>query len=323
MRFLSLMFLSGGAKAGLPESYPSVSVKGVGGRMRFPLIGMGTWLYNETVAEAAVALAFKVGYRHIDTAVAYDNHKGVGAAIAASGLAREEIFVTTKLPGELNASATEDALRSSLVDLRLDYVDMMLIHWPGGSPEERKMQWLALESFAKAGKARAIGVSHYCRHHLEEVFSYSTLPVALNQNQYHVGMGGDTQPRLHDKAFDEAHGVLYMSYSTLCGPCDPPHNMELITGELVSSIGAAHNKTGAQVALRWVVQQGIPVIPKSRHSKYLRQNFDIFDFNLTASEMARLSAATSPPETGTIAKPDDAQECPFRKHVFAARMRPK
>merc|ERR1712113_84121 len=102
-----------------------------------------------------------------------------------------------------------------------------------------------------------------------------------------------------------------MSYSTLRGPCDPPHNMELITGDMVTKIGAKHNKTGAQVSLRWAVQQGIPVIPKSRNEKHLAQNFDIFDFNLTTAEMELLNAATSPAETGTAQKPDDAQDCPL------------
>mmetsp|Transcript_40851 Transcript_40851/g.97662 ORF Transcript_40851/g.97662 Transcript_40851/m.97662 type:complete len:124 (+) Transcript_40851:1-372(+) len=107
----------------------------------------------------------------------------------------------------------------------------------------------------------------------------------------------------------EGKGILFESYSSLCGPCPAPDNMELITGHLVTSIGAAHKKSGAQVALRWLVQQGIPVIPKSASSAHIKSNFEIFDFKLTEAEMSQLSAATSPPETGTPQHPDDAQDC--------------
>jgi len=210
----------------------------------------------------------------------------------------------------LNVSATKAALEQCLLDLKLDYVDLMLIHWPGSTLDVRHRQWMALEQFAIDGKAKAIGVSHYCKMHLQEVLSYATLPISVNQNQYHVGMGTDTQSRLHDKAFAESHDILYEAYSSLCGPCDPPHNMELITGELVSTIGKKYGKSGSQVALRWVVQQGIPVIPKSSNPKHLQSNFDLFNFELTKNEMEQLSSVTSPPETGTPAKPDDAQECP-------------
>lgn len=274
-----------------------------------PLIGLGTWLYNDTVAGGAVSSAFGLGYRHVDTAAVYGNQRGIGAALAQQSLKRGDFFVTTKVPGGLNASATESALDQCLADLRLDYVDLMLLHWPGKTLAAVQEQWLALEKWAKAGKARAIGVSHYCKKHLEAVLKVATLPIAVNQNQYHVGMGHDTQPRLHDKAFGESHGILYEAYSSLCGPCPKPHNMELITGPLVTGIGRPHNKSGAQVALRWIVQQGIPVIPKSTNPKHLKSNFELFDFNLTDSEMAALSAAVSPPETGTPQAPDDAQDC--------------
>jgi diketogulonate reductase-like aldo/keto reductase len=285
-------------------------MKAIGSNVRMPLIGIGTWLYNDSVAAGAVESALSLGYRHVDTALGYKNQRGVGDAIARSGVARDDLFVTTKIPGGLNASATEAALDECLAELQLTYVDLMLIHWPGATELARKEQWLALETWARKGKTRAIGVSHYCKSHVAEVLQVATLPVSLNQNQYHVGMGGDTQPRLHDKAFCESKGILFMAYSSLCGPCPPPDNMALINGPLVTSIGAAHNRTGAQVALRWVVQQGTPVIPKSTNPKHIAQNFDLFDFNLTAAEMARLTSVTSPPETGTPAAPDDAQDCP-------------
>merc|ERR1711920_231541 len=132
---------------------------------------------------------------------------------------------------------------------------------------------------------------------------------------FHIGMGTDTQRRLHYKSYAEDKGILYESYSSLCGPCPTPHNMELITGKLVTSIGTRYNKTGAQVALRWLVQQGIPVIPKSRNPKHVKSNFDIFNFSLSTSEMDLLTAATSPPETGTSQNPDDAQDCDVKELV--------
>lgn len=274
-----------------------------------PMIGLGTWQYNDTLAQASLATAFSMGYRHVDTAYGYENQVGVGKALAASGLPLNELFITSKVPGGLNASATTAALDASLVQLGVAQVDLMLLHWAAKTKAARQAQWLALEAWAKQGKARAIGLSHYCKYQTQDVLEVATLPVALNQNQYHVGMGGDTQPRLHDKAFMEQSGILYEAYSSLCGPCDPPDNKALITGPLVSSIGKVHNKTGAQVALRWVVQQGIPVIPKASNPAYIRDDFALFDFELSDAEMAQLSAATSPAETGTPAAPDDAQDC--------------
>merc|ERR1711972_1022717 len=141
---------------------------------------------------------------------------------------------------------------------------------------------------------RAIGVSHYCERHLKDIIDVKTVPVAVNQVQYHVGMGSAGPLANDNKAFDKAEGILYESFSPFCGPCTPPANTELFDGELVTKIGKAHGKVGAQVSLRWLVQQGIPVIPKSKNPAHIKQNMEIFDFTLTADEMAQLSAATTP-----------------------------
>jgi diketogulonate reductase-like aldo/keto reductase len=317
MKATVFAFLASVASA-LPQGYPVTPMHGVSGNVDMPMVGLGTWLYNDTVASNAVVEAFRQGYRHVDTALIYGNHEGVGQGlkhiVSELGLAREDYFVTSKIPGGLNASATTASLEQTLEELQLESLDLMLLHFPAdwsgeGGPAKRKEEWLALEAWAKQGKARAIGVSHYCQSHLEDVLSVATLPVALNQNQYHVGMGQDSESRKHNKAFSEDQGVLYMSYSSLCGPCNPPDNMELITGDLVTGIGKKHNKSGAQVALRWLVQQGIPIIPKSSNPKHLAANFDVFDFTLSDEEMTRLSAATTPAETGTEQQPDDAQDC--------------
>ena len=311
---LSLTFLS--LAFALPEGYPSIPMRGVEGNMSMPLIGCGTWLYNSTTAEASVSTAFGLGYRHVDTAYGYGNQDGVGAALAKSGLARSEYFVTSKVPGGLNASDTTAALELSLTQLGLLHVDLMLLHWPAqaascGSPAAgRQAQWLALESFAKKGKARAIGISHYCKRHLNDILAVSTLPVALNQVQYHVGMGMETTSELHDHAYMSARGIVYMAYSSLCGPCPNGGNADLLNGPLTSSIGKRYGKTGAQVALKWVVQQGIPVIPKASSAVYLKEDFELFDFELSDDDMWALGNSTSPPQTGTPPqKPDDDQDC--------------
>ena len=276
---LAVLVALAAVASGISPLYPTVPMKGVKGNVPMPLVGLGTWQYNSTVAGQAVEYAFKLGYRHVDTALGYGNHEGVGNALGRSGLKREEYFVTSKVPGGLNSSATTAALELSLEQLHMPYVDLMLLHWPADGAEARQTQWLALEAWAKQGKAKAIGISHYCRRHLDDVRSFqslyavilcpasltsgnlqilqvSTLPVALNQVQYHVGMGTENVSELHDMGYMRAKGVVYMAYSSLCGPCPAPGNTELITGKLVTDIGRAHNKTGPQVALRWVVQQG-------------------------------------------------------------------
>lgn len=266
--------------------------------MDMPLVGLGTWQYNDSVAAAAVTAALQVGFRHIDTALGYGNQVGVGAALKQSQLQREEFFVTSKIPGGLNASATESSLNLALHQLGLSYVDLMLIHFPAtwggaGGAAMRKEEWLALEKWAKSGKARAIGISHYCKSHIQDILSVATLPIALNQVMYHVGMGMSPNLGSDYKDYCQSVGIVYMSFSTLCGPCGD-EKLELINGPLVTEIGKAHNVSGARVALRWAVQQGIPVVPKSSNPAHLAEDFDLFSFTLTQAEMDRLTSATTP-----------------------------
>lgn len=308
------------AVAELPLDIPTVQIRGVHDSVKLPMFGLGTWQYNSSRTERAVDLAFAMGYRHVDTAMVYENQKGVGAALRRTGLPREEFFVTSKIPGGLNASATAAALDGCLEDLGLAFVDLMLLHFPSdfsgkGGPKARQEEWLALEAWAKAGKARAIGVSHYCQKQVEDVLEVSTVPVAVNQVQYHVGMGAASSAATDDKAYFESHGILYQSFSPLCGPCTPPDNFELINGSLVTSIGAAHNKTGSQVALRWLVQQGIPVIPKSDNPEHLKENMGLFDFALSGAEMQQLSAATKP-AVGGGPSASDSGDCGIEEEAI-------
>jgi len=310
LRHLMLVQL---ATAGLPRHYPSVPIKGRSGVVAMPLYGLGTWLYNSTVAEMAATMALGMGYRHIDTAFGYDNQDGVGRALKNSGLQRKEYFITSKIPGGLNASATMATANQCLKQLGLSYVDLMLVHFPAsdngkGGKAARVEEWKALEKWAKSGKARAIGVSHYCAHHIKDIQEVATLPIAVDQVQYHVGMGSAGPMATDDKAFIQSQGILYQGFSSLCGPCNPPDNMELINGSLVTEIGKAHGRTGAQVALKWLVQQGIPVIPKSKNRVHQRENMDLFDFQLTSAEMARLAAATTPATAGG-ANAEESGDC--------------
>jgi len=297
----------------LPIGYPSVRINGVSSKVDMPLFGIGTWEYNDTVAEAAVATAFSLGYRHVDTAYIYENQVGVGRALKKSGVDREDFFVTTKIFGGLNSSEAAKNLDKCLEDLQLDYVDLMLLHFPAstsgtGGAAMRKEEWLALEKWAKSGKAKAIGISHYCKRQVEDIQSVATLPIAVNQVQYHVGMGSAGDDATDFKTWVQSQGILFESFSPLCGPCGHADHMKLINGALVSKIGKAHNKTGSQVSLRWLVQQGIPVIPKSNEKAHQQENMDIFDFELTADEMATLTAAKSPP-VGGGPSPSDSGDC--------------
>eukprot|EP00928_Gymnodinium_smaydae_P061956 TRINITY_DN45906_c0_g1_i1.p1 TRINITY_DN45906_c0_g1~~TRINITY_DN45906_c0_g1_i1.p1 ORF type:complete len:347 (-),score=27.82 TRINITY_DN45906_c0_g1_i1:265-1239(-) len=299
----------------LPTKYPSVPMRGLKGNVPMPLVGVGTWQYNSSLAESVTKAAFEIGYRHVDTALGYNNQEGVGAALKQVGLKREDFFVTSKIPGGLNTSATHAALDLSLKQLDLEHVDLMLIHFPAtwegtGGSALRKEEWLALEAWAKAGKARAIGVSHYCKSHVDDVLSVATVPVALNQVMYHVGMGGSPDVATDYKNYMQSQGIVYMSFSTLCGPCGPTDSKELVEGPLVTDIARAYNVTGAQVALKWAVQQGIPVVPKSKVRSHLADNFDLFSFTLSEADMARLNDSKTP-ATGA----DSSGDCDVSEEV--------
>jgi len=292
------------AAASLAFSAPAQTVEIAPG-VHMPLVGLGTWLYNSSTVEGALTSALKLGYVHVDTAADYGNAAGVAAAIKKSGVKRETLFVTTKIPGGLNLTSATAALDAELKALKLEYVDLMLVHFPAsmdahlsGGKASRQETWRALEGFHKAGKARAIGVSHYCKKHLEDVLAIATVTPALNQVEYHVGMGTASDDGTDDKAWMQSQGVTFMGFSPLCGPCGAANHLELITGALVTSIGKKYNKTGAQVALKWQVQQMIPVIPKSANPEHLQQNLDLFGWELSQDDFAALTQATQPPVTG-------------------------
>lgn len=167
-----------------------------------------------------------------------------------------------------------------------------------------------MEAIFKAGKAKAIGVSHYCKHHMEDILAIAEVKPAVNQVQFHVGMGPAPANATDDKPWDATVGVHFESFSPLCGPCTTPDgkkDMSLITGPLVTGIGAKYNVSGVQVSLRWLVQQGIPVIPKTDRKEHLIENADLFSWSLSDEDMAALSAAKTPAVAGV--SPSDSGDC--------------
>jgi diketogulonate reductase-like aldo/keto reductase len=299
-------FLVAGASS---AAIPTVSLgKDVHGKeVLKPLVGAGTWQYNDTIAYQSVCAAFEAGYTFVDTANGYGNQKGVGAAIKDCWKGkREDLFVMTKIPGGLDYDETLAAHRENMDQLGLTYVDHLMTHFPAdwgatperANPERRQAEWRALEKAYNDGEVRSIGVSHYCSNHIDDVLAVATVKPSVNQVEYHIG--SQDIDSVIEKCKQE--GIHFMSYSPLCGPCeitDPKDS--LITGDLVTSIGAKYGKSGSQVALRFVVQQALEhpdyfggVIPKSNNPAHLASNIDLFDFELSDEDMAALSAATEP-----------------------------
>lgn len=314
---LTPALVTGKRNYGVPTRHLGFDVNGES--VDVPLVGEGSWLYNSTIAKLAVKTAFTLKptpFRHIDTAYDYFNSDGIGEALTELNLKRESFFVTTKIEGGLSMEDTIKEHAVNLKNLSLSYVDLLLVHFPcdltthTGGTAGRQAQWRALEAQYMEGKARAIGVSHFCERHMEDI--YSMPPVVkpmVNQVQFHVGMG-TAGINATDLTFEycKKHGLVYQSFSPLCGPCcmgQPDNctmNRELLTGDLVTSIGAKYNKTGAQVSLRWQVQQHIPVIPKSGNPVHLAQNIDLFSWELSEDDMHTLTSATSPPVGGVDGK---------------------
>jgi diketogulonate reductase-like aldo/keto reductase len=253
--------------------------------VEMPMMSLGTWQYDSKTAQAAVASALKLGFNHIDTANDYNNQDGVGAALKE--VDRSSYFLTTKVPSG-GASATTKALQQNLDLLGLEYVDLVLVHFPPllNSCKSMQAQWGAMEEFYKAGKAKAIGVSNYCPSSLECIAKTATVTPQVNQVQYHVGMGVDP---ISVKSYCEEHNIHLQAYSPL-----GDGSKELITGDLVTGIGGKHNATGAQVSLRWIYENGVSLTTKTTNEQHMQDDLDVFSFQLTADEKQALDSATSP-----------------------------
>ena len=257
-------------------------------------LGFGTFKVDPAVTQEVVSQALEVGYRHIDGAAIYGNEKEVGAAIAASGIPREQLYVTTKLwnddPGTESAFA---AFEASLDRLGLDYVDMYLIHWPCPQKDRYIESWKALEQIRESGRTKSIGVSNFLVPYLERLMAETDIKPALNQIELHPYY---QQPEV--TAFCSDHGIAVESWGPL-GQAKYP----LLELPEITSAALAHGKTPAQVVLRWHVQRGFIVFPKSVSRVRMAENFDIFDFELSAEQM---NSITSLERNGRVsAHPDE------------------
>lgn len=256
-----------------------------------PQLGLGTWPLDDAEVADAVVAAAEAGYRHIDTATRYGNEAGVAEGIRRSGLPREEFFVTTKLDGEFQGGDRAiDGLRAALDRMRFDHVDLLLIHWPLPGRDEYVSTWRTFERLQADGLARAIGVSNFKVAHLERLAAETGTVPAVNQVQLSPAI---TRPE--QRAYHEAHGIVTEAYSPLGGQSGV---REFLARPEIADVASRLGRTPAQVVLRWHVQQGIVVIPKSSSPERMRQNADIFDWQLSADDMAALATLSEGPDAG-------------------------
>lgn len=255
---------------------------------RIPQIGLGTWPLDDQQVAAAVVDALEAGYRHIDTAVKYGNEKGVGNGIRSSGLDRSEVFITTKLDGEFQGQDRAVAgLDGSLKRLGLDYVDLLLIHWPLPRRDEFISTWKTFERLQAAGKVRSIGVSNFKPAHLERLMAECDVVPAVNQIQVSPAV-----TRIVDISYDRRHGIVTESYSPLGAGGD------LLNAPVLGKIAEKHGKTPGQIVLRWHVEQGLVAIPKSANPQRMKENLDIFGFALDADDTSAIATLDGGDESG-------------------------
>ena len=265
---------------------------------KIPQLGLGVWRISAgRKCEAAARTAFEAGYRHIDTASLYGNEESVGAAVRASGIPREEIFVTTKLSNSDHASP-ERALETSLKKLKLDFVDLYLIHYP---VPERLRSWRALEKFKQQGKARSIGVSNFTIRHLTELLAQTDIVPALNQVEFH--------PYLYQRELLEfcvARGIVLEAYCPLTqgerlndrkliaiakkypSTSPKPSERRTLVPFMSGTSRAEGTKSTAQILIRWAIQHNLVVIPKSANADRIRENAAVFDFAIADEDMQTL-----------------------------------
>ena len=257
-----------------------------------PQLGLGVYKVADSVAADVVGTAIDAGYRHIDTATLYDNEVGVGNGVRASGIPREEIFVTTKVwQDDHGYDSTLRAFEASLARLALDYVDLYLIHWPAPRQDRYIETWRAMERLRADGAIRSIGVSNFHPHHLERLLAETDVVPVLNQVELHPWL-----PQREVREFGVAHGILTEAWSPLA-------RGRVLGDPMLDQIAAKHAVTPTQVVLRWHLQQGIVVIPKSVTAERIRQNADVFRFALDDDDLADIAGLESGERTGM--DPDD------------------
>ncbi|WP_435857436.1 aldo/keto reductase [Streptomyces olindensis] len=245
--------------------------------VRMPLLGFGVYQIPEEQTQQAVEDALEAGYRLIDTAAAYENERAVGRAIAAAGIPRDELFITTKLwIQDYGRDSAERAFDRSLDRLGLDHLDLYLLHQPYG---DYYGAWRALEDLNRDGRARAIGVSNFYPDRLADLITHNEVVPAANQIETHVLF-----QRTADQDLMRRHGVQHESWGPLA-----QGGQDFFDNPVLVDIARAHDRSVAQIALRWLVQREIVVIPKSVRPARMAENLDLFDFRLTDDEMARIA----------------------------------
>jgi 2,5-diketo-D-gluconate reductase A len=256
--------------------------------VEIPQLGFGVYQVPPEDTADAVSTALEIGYRHIDTAEMYGNEKGVGEAVARSGIDRGEVFVTSKLNNGFHRR--DDALRAfdqSLGDLGFEYLDLFLIHWPlPGIDVDYIETWKAMEEIYASGRCRAIGVSNFQAHHLRRLFSQAQVRPAVNQIEVHPYL---TQEEL--RAFDADHEIVTEAWS-------PIAQGKVLGDPAIVAIAERLGRTPAQVVLRWHVQRGDVVFPKSVSRQRMQENVELFDFELGTEDMATLTGLDRGERTG-------------------------
>lgn len=257
-----------------------------------PQVGLGVFQTpdGETTVNA-VQTALETGYRHIDTAMIYRNETSVGEGIRRAGVPRDDFFLTTKLwNDDIRAHRGLDAFQESLDRLGLDYVDLYLIHWPADGWQQA---WDDLQEIYASGRAKAIGVSNFQQHHIEELLNNSDVVPAVDQIESSPQF---TNQELID--FLTTKGIHTEAWSPLGGT-----GGNLLGNPVLAEIGAKYGKSAAQVVIRWHIQRGVVVLPKSTHAERIKQNFDVFDFNLSPEDMDAITSLNTGHRNG--ADPDD------------------
>lgn len=260
-----------------------------------PQVGLGVFQMDDDQVLNSVKWALEAGYRHIDTASFYDNEEAVGKAIKESGIDRKYLFVTTKIWNDVRGyDETIAQFNNSLQKLGLDYLDLYLIHWPAPGFEEN---WRAMEDLYKAGKIRAIGVSNFKAHHIEQLMKTATIAPMVDQIETHPYL---QENDLHE--YLQEKNIAHESWSPLGGGVN-----KVIDEPVLKEIGDKYGKSAAQVVLRWHIQRGEIIIPKSVHENRLKENIDLFDyhFDLTPEEMAQIAKLDSDKRVGP--DPDDQE----------------
>lgn len=246
--------------------------------LNIPAIGFGTWQLEGSDAEKAVATALEAGYTHIDTAQIYGNEKQVGTALAKSGVERSSIFLTTKIwIDNFGPSSFHESLQKSLEKLQTDYVDLLLLHWPN-EDADMELTFKALNDAHRQGLAKHIGVSNFTKAWLGDALKAIEAPIANNQIELHPFL--DQSTLIKDC---KAKDVVITAYSPLA-------RGKVLEDETIAGIARKHGKSAAQVSLRWLNQNGIVAIPKGSSAKHIKDNMDIFDFELDKNEMAAIDS---------------------------------